>query len=102
MSQTTMNQIAITMGDAAGVGPEIILKTMKNYPEYQKNCIVYGAADVLDYYNRAQKYDLEIHRIADPRKRQADGVNVIDPFPIRMNEFTVGQLSAKCGDGSAE
>ncbi len=95
-----MNQIAITMGDAAGVGPEIILKTMKKYPDYQKNCIVYGAADVLAHYAQAQKYDLTIHRISAPQEREMGGVNVVDPFPIRMDEFTVGKLSAKCGDGA--
>ena len=95
-----MRQMAITMGDAAGVGPEIILKTMKKYPAYQDSCVIYGAADVLEYYNRTQRYDLTIHRIAAVEERKADGVNVIDPFPIRMDEFTVGQLSAKCGDSA--
>lgn len=92
--------MAITMGDAAGVGPEIILKVMKKYPAYQKRCIVYGAADVLDYYNETQKYGLDIHRISAAEERKESGVNVIDPFPIAMDQFAIGQLSGRCGDGA--
>lgn len=91
---------AITMGDAAGVGPEIILKTMKVRPEYQEKCVVYGAADVLRYYNEKWNMGLTLREISSCLERVSGAVNIIDPFPIAMDEFTVGQLSARCGDGA--
>lgn len=95
-----MSYVAVTMGDAAGVGPEIILKTMKKLPVYQERCIVYGAEAVLSYYNKQLGLGLILRRIASPSEAQPGAVNVIDPFPIRMDEFEIGKLSAKCGDGS--
>lgn len=95
-----MKQIAITMGDAAGVGPEIILKTLKKYPEYRERCVVYGAAEVLAHYNRKLGFDLEIACVSKSAERQAGAVNVVDCFPLQMQEFQVGQLSARCGDAA--
>ena len=40
-------RLAITIGDCAGVGPEIILKAM---PSYLDEVIVYGSFDVLSFY----------------------------------------------------
>lgn len=95
-----MSKTAITMGDAAGVGPEIILKTMKARPEYQEQCIVYGAYDVLRYYNEKWNMGLVLHRISSCSEGVSGAVNIIDPFPITMEDFTVGCLSARCGDGA--
>lgn len=93
-----MKKLGITMGDAAGVGPEIILKTMKMYPEYQEKCVVYGAAKVLAYYNEKQELGLTIREISSVEEWETSAVNVIDPCPISVEDFTVGALSAICGD----
>lgn len=37
-----MKPILVTMGDAAGVGPEIIVKAWRDYPEDVRGCIVVG------------------------------------------------------------
>ncbi|MCI8567403.1 MAG: 4-hydroxythreonine-4-phosphate dehydrogenase PdxA [Lachnospiraceae bacterium] len=95
-----MTKTAITMGDAAGVGPEIILKAMKAQPQYQEQCVVFGAAKVLRYYNEKWRMGLTLREIDSCKEAAAGCVNVIDPFPIAMEEFTVGQLSARCGDGA--
>lgn len=95
-----MTKTAITMGDAAGVGPEIILKAMKAQPRYRERCVVYGAAAVLRHYNEKWRLGLTIREIASCGEAATGCVNVIDPFPIAMEEFTVGQLSARCGDGA--
>ena len=55
--------IALTMGDPAGVGPEIILKVMN---EYQDKVIIYGSTDVLSFYNDEYGYGLRINRIEVP------------------------------------
>ena len=39
--------IAITMGDAAGIGPEIIVKAFRDSPEQMKDCVVIGDARVM-------------------------------------------------------
>ena len=95
-----MGKTAITMGDAAGVGPEIILKAIKAKPEYQESCLVYGAFEVLRHYNEKWNMGLTLREISSCSEAKAGCVNVIDPFPIGTEEFTVGRLSARCGDGA--
>ena len=95
-----MSCVGITMGDAAGVGPEIILKTMKSLPRYQGECVVFGAYNVLEYYNNRFGWGLALNLIEHPSQAVDGAVNIIDPFPIRMEEFEIGALSAKCGDGA--
>jgi 4-hydroxythreonine-4-phosphate dehydrogenase len=54
--------IGITMGDACGVGPEIILKT---YMEGQlgEDFIVIGDYDVLEFCKELLKYDIPLRRM---------------------------------------
>lgn len=47
MNQSTRKPIAITMGDACGIGPEIILKAFQQSPRTLYNCLVVGDVGVL-------------------------------------------------------
>lgn len=93
--------IAIPMGDPAGIGPEIVLKTVAA-EEIQNiaRCIVIGSKKVLDY---AMTYpgspQLELAVVQDPREgRYEPGVlNLIDLDNVDMEEFQVGEVSGMCG-----
>lgn len=39
--------IAITMGDAAGIGPEIIVKAFRSQPELLQGCVVWGDMETM-------------------------------------------------------
>lgn len=45
--------VGITMGDAAGIGPEIVLKSFRNHPELFRLCrpLVIGSADAMQFWN---------------------------------------------------
>ena len=45
-----MKIIGITMGDPAGVGPEIVVKALADSQEFEADYVVYGAADILQHY----------------------------------------------------
>lgn len=85
--------IGITMGDIAGVGPELILKVIKDYP----NSIIYGSIDILNYYNDKYSYNYNIKQINDINDFNNKCINVIDPLPISINDFEIGKVSSKCG-----
>ena len=57
-------RLAITMGDPAGIGPEIILK-IYNEKSFPENCIpvVVGYIDIFEFYCNLLKIPLEIKRI---------------------------------------
>ena len=98
--------IAIPMGDAAGIGPEIVLKALAA-PEVSSSarCLVIGSGKVLA---RAMTYPgmprLALNRISTPQ----DGdyrpgiLNLIDLDNISMDAFRVGQVSAMCGRAAYE
>ena len=57
--------IAITMGDATGIGPEVIVKAL-SHPEVYKECrpVVIGDTKRLQQAQRITKSDVEINTIA--------------------------------------
>ena len=87
-------RLGITMGDAAGIGAEIILKIMD---EYKNDVVIYGSYDVLYYYNEEFGYGFMLNRIDDPSEAVHDRVNVVDHSDLKFSDFEVGKVSALCG-----
>ena len=82
------------MGDAGGIGAEIILKIMD---EYKNDVVIYGSYDVLYYYNEEFGYGFMLNRIDDPSEAVHDRVNVVDHSDLKFSDFEVGKVSALCG-----
>ena len=62
--------IAVTLGDPAGIGPEIVVKTVADPETFEKaNCIVIGDAGAAGEAIKACGADLRINCVEDP----ADG-----------------------------
>ena len=79
-------RVLITIGDPNGIGPEIILKTLKNREITKKfDLTVISPVEVLTYYSRLFKYKLN-----------ADNFNII---PLETGKFTItpGVISAEAG-----
>lgn len=93
--------IAIPMGDPAGIGPEIILKTIADEDTQRiAHCIVIGSRKVLEH---AMTYPniprLEIMTADAPEDgNYAPGIlNLIDLDNVDMERFQVGEVSGMCG-----
>ncbi|MBQ6125554.1 MAG: 4-hydroxythreonine-4-phosphate dehydrogenase PdxA [Erysipelotrichaceae bacterium] len=87
-------RLGITMGDPAGIGPEIILKIMD---VYQNDVIIYGSFDVLDHYSKEFGYGFLLNQINDPYEASENRINIIDPNTLKYTDFMTGNLSAACG-----
>jgi len=92
-----MKMIGITMGDPAGIGPEIIVKALTDATEFEGDYVVYGAADILKYYCDMLNLDCKIRAIQNVSEYSDGYINVIDPAGLEMKEYEIGQLSGKCG-----
>lgn len=98
--------IAIPLGDPAGIGPEIVLKTLAE-PEIvtMAKCVVVGDAKVL---RNAMTFPeipaLEIKVISDPEEGDySQGIlNLIDLDNVDMSKFPVGQVDGMCGKAAYE
>jgi len=96
--------LAMTLGDVAGVGPEITAKTLLTHPELRQTCVpvVIGDADAMR--TGAQQAGLDPHTvrvITDPRAATNDPnlIELVQTGPS-LAAVPIGELSANAGDGA--
>ena len=92
--------LAITMGDPAGIGPEIILKSLL-LPETYEQCrpLVTGDAKVMQWTADKLGYDIKIRAIKEVSEARFEQgiVDVIDLECIDMDSFQPGVVQVQCG-----
>lgn len=93
--------IAITMGDANGVGPEIILKAFRD-GEIPGQCVVVGDYQVLRHCGEMIGIDVPLHPITSLEKYQPGVVNVWDRGLLSPEDITPGKRSQKVGAASRD
>jgi 4-phospho-D-threonate 3-dehydrogenase / 4-phospho-D-erythronate 3-dehydrogenase len=89
-------QFALSMGDPAGIGPEIALKAMFN-TRFAERTIIIGDLSVL--VKVAEKYAMHVsfHQVMVPSEFVAGKINVYDCRRVTPEQFTPGKVSAICG-----
>ncbi|WP_405097928.1 4-hydroxythreonine-4-phosphate dehydrogenase PdxA [Oceanobacillus sp. FSL H7-0719] len=94
--------IGITMGDAAGIGPEIIVKALHHEEVYQKcRPLVIGDAKTLRRVKSIVHSNAIINPISDPAeaKYEYGVIDVID-LDILPEDLPFGQVSPAAGDAA--
>ncbi|SVD25015.1 uncharacterized protein METZ01_LOCUS377869, partial [marine metagenome] len=97
-------RIAVTMGDPAGVGPEIIIKTFEDPLIYDFSCpIIVGDAKSLSNTALRLKSDLSICKVSSPKEASFSpgSIDVLNLKNIPDN-ITMGQPSSLGGKASVE
>lgn len=99
-----MKTVAVTLGDAAGIGPEIVAKTFADRAINPAcSAFVVGNASALE--RAAQRFapGLAVRRIgsADEHVPRADVVDVMD-VGFLPDELPMGQVSAQAGQAAFE
>ncbi len=95
--------IAVTMGDPAGIGPEIVAKSIADKATFDvARCIVIGDKKVMEKAIKIVGADLKVNVVESP----ADGdysygvLNMIDLDNIDMSMFEYGKINAMCGQAA--
>ena len=92
--------IAVTMADAAGIGPEVLLKALKD-PGVLSSCVplVIGEGWVMEEAAKAFGIDVKFHIIKKIEEAQWDGayINLIDIGAIPKDKLTLGVPNAYTG-----
>ena len=92
--------LAITMGDPAGAGPEIVVKAL-DAPEIRPICrgLVIGDAGVMRAAAKIVGIPMEIHTVSTPKEfREGDRVlNVLDLHDVDVSTLVRGRVSASAG-----
>ncbi len=97
--------IGITMGDAAGIGPEISLKVLTRDNVYQIcRPLILGDSRILQRIIDDNKYNFCINIVKNSNEAKFTWgiIDVIDFTNIELNEFKIGQIDAMCGKAAVE
>lgn len=92
-----MNYLGITIGDPAGIGPEISLKVLDKYEEYKNSVILYGSISILNYYKNMLNLSSDLSLITNPHEFQKGKINIIDVVDLDINSISIGNVSEICG-----
>lgn len=97
--------IAMSLGDPAGIGPEILVRALADQGVKQvARCLVYGDARVIEKAEREAKLNLKVRVIAKPAEAvYAPGsVEVVHLANADPAAFEPGKVQALCGKAAWE
>ncbi len=107
MNKAEMNKrkrIGITMGDPAGVGPEITVKALADPTLYEKCLpIVIGDASVMEEAAKITGHEeLKIHSISGVNEALGvfGTIDVLDLHQVEISKLKRGQVSAMAGEAA--
>ena len=92
--------IAIPIGDPAGVGPEIVAKSIASDEVFQiAVCVIVGDRKILEKAIEITGENLKINEIKEPDEAvdEKGVLNLIDLDNVDMDTFAYGKVSGMCG-----
>lgn len=88
--------IAVTMGDANGVGPELVLKAWVE-GELRQDFLVVGDSDIIAYCADRLGLRCPIREIQSPAEFERGKLNVVDAKLLSADDIQIGQVSEAAG-----
>jgi 4-phospho-D-threonate 3-dehydrogenase / 4-phospho-D-erythronate 3-dehydrogenase len=101
----TLPLLAITMGDPAGIGPEVVLKALRNRDVYARcRPLVLGDRRMLERAAAWVGADLGYQAVEDPAEGSysAGTVTILDLANAAPADCPIGQISAAAGRAAVE
>ena len=90
--------IGITMGDPAGVGPELIVKLLKNKSFDFSKFIFFGSSKVLDYEFRKYNVSIPIKNFSTISSVDTSKEFILNFEPKKSDfNFEIGKINTNCG-----
>jgi 4-hydroxythreonine-4-phosphate dehydrogenase len=92
-------RLGITVGDVAGVGPEIIVRALAEPAVRDRiDPVVFGPADVLQRAAALVGSPLRFHRVSDTSVRPDDGVGCIDNSGVDASTIRPAVVDSRAGE----
>ncbi|MGZ4725469.1 MAG: 4-hydroxythreonine-4-phosphate dehydrogenase PdxA [Ilumatobacteraceae bacterium] len=89
--------MAITMGDASGVGPEIVLRRAAEGAFQSEAVVVYGDLAVLRHGADLLGIEVPMEKITEPQKWRAGPLQVVDAGMLSAADHRPGVIDAASG-----
>jgi 4-hydroxythreonine-4-phosphate dehydrogenase len=98
-------RIGVTLGDVAGIGPEVAIKAVTS-PMVQERClpVLIGELSVVSHYAEqlAPGWELKLGQDPSERPQGRHEIRLIDLRNIRHSNVRPGEVSKECGQASLE
>jgi 4-phospho-D-threonate 3-dehydrogenase / 4-phospho-D-erythronate 3-dehydrogenase len=105
MSSEERPVIAITIGDPAGIGPEVVVKALQN-KEIYRLCrpLVIGEGAAIQAVVKLTNVPLVLHPLekASATAGEFGTIDILDMHNLDWNRVETGSVSAECGRASME
>ncbi len=95
--------LAITMGDPAGIGPEIVVRALNHKETYEKcRPLVTGDAAVMEQAVKVLGLPMTVRAISDVKEAQFEYgcIDVFDLKCVDMATYEYGKVEAQCGNAA--
>ena len=92
--------VAVPMGDPAGIGPEIVVKSMNSQEVLDvARVVIIGDKKVIEDAIGFTNLNVKVNVINNPKEGlyEKDVLNLIDLDNVNMDEFVKGKVSGMCG-----
>lgn len=90
---------ALTMGDPAGIGPEIALKALST-PKNDQAIVIVGDLSVLKATAQSMDLKVEFNPLSELDQFKKTAINVLDLKIISPEQYSLGKAQALCGKAS--
>lgn len=97
--------LAITMGDPAGIGPEIILKALQNEEVYHiAYPLVIGDQSIIEENIKSMKFSLKLNIVAGITDIRGEPgiIDLYDLHNIHPSDVLTGKVCQSCGKAAVE
>ncbi|MFW5774764.1 MAG: 4-hydroxythreonine-4-phosphate dehydrogenase PdxA [Chitinivibrionales bacterium] len=95
--------LAITMGDPAGIGPEIAVKACSRLSaRHLSRLLIIGELPILTKWRDELCPDRAVNPITSVDQLKRDAINILSLDIVAASNFKEGQVSASCGKASFE
>lgn len=94
--------IGISMGDAAGISPEVIIKYFLYGKKSKFSIVVFGASNVFEFYKKLFNLNFRINAIDNLDDLEENALNIFNCTSSNPKDIKVGKLSKEYGKLSFE
>ena len=98
-------RLALLMGDVAGVGPEVVARTLAAFPDTSRPLVV-GHPDVLIRALELIGLDQVVRPVDSPHRASGDtdrpGIDCWNPSTADVRDIPAGIIDARCGHAAAD
>lgn len=95
-----MSVNAITIGDPAGIGPEVAIKGLVKNKMYRENTLIVGSKDILMYYIDLLNIEIPVNIINEPEEFEKGSINILDTADLSLDDISIGEVSSRAGDAA--